>query len=205
MCCNNKRALMLSSHHKGRIRPSAKCTDIRRNFHATKQTYQGGFKYVHVYGHMDQHLSWMQLSLTQQLSCICNTLAKRAATTAIVAGYHGGLTQILSREDLPLIFGVTRSQATSLAHYVSMQTSQPPANTTHTSERKADGHMSNSRRLIGSILILHLNPRRTTTRYGDPSRHRVSAESECKLDSTQGKHIQMSNAPTVEPEKHTPI
>jgi hypothetical protein len=28
MCCNNKRVLLLSSHHKGRIRPSAKCTDI---------------------------------------------------------------------------------------------------------------------------------------------------------------------------------
>ncbi len=45
MCCNNKRALMLSYHHRGQIRrPSAKCTDIRRNFHVTKQTHHGGFK-----------------------------------------------------------------------------------------------------------------------------------------------------------------
>ncbi len=64
MCCNNKRALILSSHHRGQIRPSAKCADIRRSFRATKQTYQGGFKYTHVYGHMDHHLSWLQLSLT---------------------------------------------------------------------------------------------------------------------------------------------
>jgi hypothetical protein len=28
ICCNNKWALLLSSHHNGRIRPSAKCTDI---------------------------------------------------------------------------------------------------------------------------------------------------------------------------------
>jgi hypothetical protein len=76
MCCDNKRALLLSSHHKRRIRPSAKCTDIRKNFCTTKQAYQGGFKYVHMYGHMDQHLSWAQLSLPQQLNCICNTLAK---------------------------------------------------------------------------------------------------------------------------------
>jgi hypothetical protein len=102
MCCNNKRILMLSSHHRGRIRPSAKCAHIRRNFHATKQTYQGGFKYLHVYGHMDQHLSLMQLSLTQQLICIYDTLIKRAVTTAIVAGYHGGPTQILPREDVSL-------------------------------------------------------------------------------------------------------
>jgi hypothetical protein len=53
MCCDNKRALTLSSHHNGRMRPSAKCTDIRRSFKATKQMYQGGFKYIHVYGHMD--------------------------------------------------------------------------------------------------------------------------------------------------------
>ncbi len=29
LCCNNKRALLLSSHHRGCIRPSAKCVDIR--------------------------------------------------------------------------------------------------------------------------------------------------------------------------------
>ncbi len=34
MCCDNRCALLLSSHHKGSIRPSAKCTD-RRNIHAT--------------------------------------------------------------------------------------------------------------------------------------------------------------------------
>ncbi len=86
MCCNNKQALLLSSHHKGRIRPSTKCTDIRRSFQTTKQIYQGGFKNVHVYGHMDQHLSWLHLSITQQLSCVCNTLVK---------GCHKGQAQIL--------------------------------------------------------------------------------------------------------------
>ncbi len=63
MCCDNKCALLLLSHHKERIRLSANCADIRRNFRATKQAYQGRFKYVHVYGHMDQHLAWAQLSL----------------------------------------------------------------------------------------------------------------------------------------------
>ncbi len=44
-----------------------------------KKTYQGGFKYTHVYGHMDHHLSWLQLSLTQQLNCVCNTLEKMSS------------------------------------------------------------------------------------------------------------------------------
>jgi hypothetical protein len=103
MCCDNKQALLLSSHHKGRIQPSAKCADIQRSFRATKQTYRGGFKYVHVYGHMDQHLSWMQLSLMQQLNCVYNTLAKKAVTTAIINGYHKGQAQILPKEDVVLI------------------------------------------------------------------------------------------------------
>jgi hypothetical protein len=103
MCCDNKRALLLSSHHKGRMQPSAKCADIRRSFQATKQTYQGGFKYIHVYGHMDQHLSWSHLSITQQLNCVCNILAKRAVTMAIIDGCHEGQAQILPQEDVALI------------------------------------------------------------------------------------------------------
>ncbi len=103
MCCNNKRALLLSSHHKGRIRPSLKCVDIRRSFKATKQTYQGGFKYINVYIHMDQHLPGLQLNLKQQLNCVCNSLAKQAVTKAIIDGYQEGQAQLLPREDIALI------------------------------------------------------------------------------------------------------
>jgi hypothetical protein len=56
LCCDNKRALLLSSHHNGRIRPSAKCANIRRSFKVTKIAYQGGFAYICIYGHMDRHL-----------------------------------------------------------------------------------------------------------------------------------------------------
>jgi hypothetical protein len=83
MCCDNKGALLLSSPNKGQIQPSAKCADIRRSFRATKHTYQGGFKYIHVYGHINQHLLWSHLNITQQLHCVCDTLAKHAVTMAI--------------------------------------------------------------------------------------------------------------------------
>ena len=52
---------------------------------------------------MDHNLSWSQLSLTQQLNCVCNTLAKQAVTNTIMKGYHDGQTQILSQEDVALI------------------------------------------------------------------------------------------------------
>jgi hypothetical protein len=103
LCCNNKRALLLSSHHNRRICPSAKCADIRHSFKATKKSYKGGFTYVHVYGHMDQHLSWTQLTLTQQLNCVCDLLAKQAVTDAIIKGFDTNLTQILPLEDVALI------------------------------------------------------------------------------------------------------
>jgi hypothetical protein len=82
---------------------SAKCADIRRNFHTIKQAHQGRFKYVHVYGHMDQHLSWAQLSLPQQLNCVFNTLAKQVVMITIVKGYHNGPALILPRENVTLI------------------------------------------------------------------------------------------------------
>jgi hypothetical protein len=83
---NNKKALELSLNHHRRIKLSAKCANIRCSFQATKQTFIGGFKYVHIYGHMDQYLPWNKLNLMQQLKFVCNTMAKKALTNAIVSG-----------------------------------------------------------------------------------------------------------------------
>jgi hypothetical protein len=52
------------------------------------------------YGHMDNYLSWTQLSLMQQLNVVCNMLAKRAVTTAVIKGYHNRPAQLLPQEDL---------------------------------------------------------------------------------------------------------
>jgi hypothetical protein len=54
LCCNNKCALELSSHHRRCIRPSAKCTDIQCNLRAIKQTFTGNLKCIRIYGQMDQ-------------------------------------------------------------------------------------------------------------------------------------------------------
>jgi hypothetical protein len=49
------------------------------------------------------HLSWTQLSLTQQLNCICDTLAKQAITNAVIEGYNHVNTQILPKKDMALL------------------------------------------------------------------------------------------------------
>jgi hypothetical protein len=102
-CCDDKRALELSSHHLYHIQPSAKCANIRCSLKATKQFLQGTFRYVHVYGHMDRLLKWEQLSLVQQLNCVCNTMAKRSITLAINNGYHGRQFQFLPKKDVAMV------------------------------------------------------------------------------------------------------
>ena len=103
LCCDNKRTLKVSSHHTCHIRLSAKCANILRSLKAIKPQLHGTFRYVHVYGHMDRMLKWEQLTLTQQLNCVCDTLAKRSVTTAINHGYHDRPTQLLPKEDVALV------------------------------------------------------------------------------------------------------
>jgi hypothetical protein len=52
---------------------------------------------------MDQHFLWLQLNLTQQLNCVCDSLAKQAVTKAIINGYQEGQAQLLPQEDVALI------------------------------------------------------------------------------------------------------
>ncbi len=98
--CENKRALEQFAHTCRRIRPSAKCADIQRSLKATKHTFTGQFTYLHVYGHMDKYLLWHQLSLIQQLNCICDMLAKQAVILAMTQGYHDRPTQLCPKRTL---------------------------------------------------------------------------------------------------------
>ena len=70
LCCDNLRALLLSTKDRRHIKPSATCSDIHRNLCATKNNFTGRFRYQHVAGPMNKYLLWHQLSLVQQLNCI---------------------------------------------------------------------------------------------------------------------------------------
>jgi hypothetical protein len=103
LCCNNKRVLELSLHTRQRIRPSTKCTDIQQSLKSTKHTFTGKFTYLHVYSHMDKYLLWHQLSLIQQLNCVCDTLVKQAMTSAMMEGYYKKPIQLLPKEDIAVV------------------------------------------------------------------------------------------------------
>ena len=57
---------------------------------------------------MDQYLKWEQLMLMQQLNCVCNTLAKKSITTAIIDEYHDRQSQLLPKEDVALVIWGTK-------------------------------------------------------------------------------------------------
>jgi hypothetical protein len=54
-------------------------------------------------GHMDKYLLWHQLSLIQQLNCVCDTTAKAAVHRAVTTGCTSTLTQILPQEDISIV------------------------------------------------------------------------------------------------------
>ena len=49
------------------------------------------------------YLQWHQLTLTQKLNCVCDTLAKRTVAKAVQEGYKSRPTQFLPREDAALV------------------------------------------------------------------------------------------------------
>ncbi len=102
--CNNLRALILSLKERQRIKPNAACLDIHRSLRSTKNKFTGSFKYQHVAGHMDNFLLWHQLSLIQQLNCVCDTTAKGAVHSAVAQGFISAPThQVLPQEDIAII------------------------------------------------------------------------------------------------------
>ncbi len=44
----------------------------------------------------------------QQLNCVCNTLAKKSITTAIIHRYHDRQSQLLPKEDVALVIWGTK-------------------------------------------------------------------------------------------------
>ncbi len=103
LCCDNLRALQLSSQDRRRIKPSAASFDLHRSLRSTKNNFTGCIKYQHVARYVDKYLLWHQLSLVQQLNCMCDTTAKGAVQRAITTGYISTPTQMLPQEDVAIV------------------------------------------------------------------------------------------------------
>jgi hypothetical protein len=102
LCCDNLHALQLSykTVDASNLVPHVL---ISTGLRSAKNNFTGCFKYQHVAGHMDKYLLWHQLSLVQQLNCLCDTTAKGAVQQAITTGYISTPTQMLPREDVAIV------------------------------------------------------------------------------------------------------
>ena len=81
--CDNEKAGDRAQEEHRRIKPGWSCSDILRSFRDTKRTLQIPLRFAHVSAHMDDVLTWEQLSQAEQLNCICDALAKDALDKGI--------------------------------------------------------------------------------------------------------------------------
>ena len=88
--CDNKNALRSSSRKNQRIRATSKCADILRAFRSLHRAGGLWVHYGYVPAHLDDILSWEDLTLEQQLNVRCDHLAKRAVERS-VKHYSQGL------------------------------------------------------------------------------------------------------------------
>ena len=67
-------------------------------------------KYQHVSGHQDRHKLWWQLSLVEQLNCVCDGLAKAAVTRSLMDATPRTDRYLLSLEHEAVYVGDDKSK-----------------------------------------------------------------------------------------------
>ena len=86
--CDNKGAINRASENSRRIKCGRPCADILRLLRTIRNELPLSPTFCHVKAHMDDKLSWEQLSLEQQLNCNCDALAKDSITRTLES-FHG--------------------------------------------------------------------------------------------------------------------
>jgi hypothetical protein len=102
--CDNKGAINRASDSSRRIKCGRPCADILRILRSIRYELALDITFCHVKSHMDDQLSWEQLSLEQQLNCNCDALAKASISRAIESSPAEGYqpTGLLPKEAVGL-------------------------------------------------------------------------------------------------------
>ena len=108
--CDNEKAGERAHEEHRRIKPSWACADVLRSFRDTKLSLTIPIQFAHVPAHMDDLLPWDQLSLAEQLNCMCDSLAKSALRKGYEEGYHDK-TNMLPRERTAVVFDVGKASS----------------------------------------------------------------------------------------------
>ena len=108
--CDNEKAGDRAQEEHRRIKPGWSCSDVLRSFRDTKHSLRIPLRFAHVSAHMDDVLTWEQLSQAEQLNCMCDTLAKDALDKGI-RDPQPSTINMLPRERAAVFF--TEGKATS--------------------------------------------------------------------------------------------
>ena len=106
--CDNEKAGERAQEEHRRIKPGWSCSDVLRSFRDTKQELRMPLRFVHVSAHMDDVLTWEQLSVAEQLNCMCDALAKDALDKGIRT-LQASTTTMLPRELAAVFFSDGKS------------------------------------------------------------------------------------------------
>ena len=101
--CDNEKAGERAQEEHRRIKPGWSCSDVLRSFRDTKLSIRLPMRFAHVSAHMDDLLSWDQLTQAEQLNCMCDSLAKAALNRGILEHYSDS-HNMLPRELAAVIF-----------------------------------------------------------------------------------------------------
>jgi hypothetical protein len=78
ICCDNISALRRSEQRRRRVKTGAAQADLLRVLRTLTYCNELQLRYEHVDAHQDRKKLWWQLTLEEQLNCVCDDLAKKA-------------------------------------------------------------------------------------------------------------------------------
>ena len=84
ICCDNISALRQSGYRRRRVKTGACQADVLRVLRTIKLRQTLKPTYEHVAAHQDKKKTWWQLSLEEQLNCVCDGLAKAAVYRSLM-------------------------------------------------------------------------------------------------------------------------
>ena len=102
---DDKGALFKSKEYCQRIPNGASQADIKHVLRNTKTKLKVSFDYKWVRAHQDDYKLWHQLTLLQQLNCICDTLAKSAVTHSLSPTASRRHMQVLPTDSVVVFVG----------------------------------------------------------------------------------------------------
>lgn len=108
--CKNEKAGEQAHEEHRRVKPSWACADVLWSFRDTKLSLKMQLRFAHVPAHMDKLVPWGELSLPEQLNCMCDSLAMTALRKGVEEGYHDK-TNMLPCELSAVFFDVGKASS----------------------------------------------------------------------------------------------